>query len=427
MIKEIAGGEISSDIVDVYPKPIDDFQIDLSLRYVNQLIGKDIPIDTVKKILRALDIKIVGEGNDSLQLAVPPYRVDVTRPADVVEEILRIYGYNNIEITDRISSSISHTERPDKHKVISLIASSLSANGFSEIMCNSLTKRVYYQDLSTYPDDSVAEIINPLSSDLNAMRQTLLFGGLESIQYNINHRNPNLKLYEWGNCYSFDKKKRNNNHPLNAYSEEFRLGIWLTGDDSDESWVKKSEKTGFFHVKSFVVSIFEKLGINNDIIFTDDSPNDIFEYGLKISTRNGMLGYLGLVSVKICQKIDIKAQVYFAELQWDKVFEMARTKRVRYVEIPKYPEVRRDLALLIDTSIKFSQIEEIARAIDHKLIRKINLFDVYQGSNLGEGKKSYAVSFTLQDESKTLTDKQIDKIMQNLIVAFEKELGAQIR
>jgi phenylalanyl-tRNA synthetase beta chain len=427
LIKEVAGGQISSEIVDVYPNPVNDFKVDLSLSYVNRLIGKNIPLNTIKQILAGLEITVEAVAADSLKLRIPPFKVDVQREADVVEEILRIYGYNNIETNDKVNSTLAHSTRPDKHKVINLISDTLTGTGMSEIMCNSLTKQAYYQNLSTYPQLNTVEIINPLSNDLNGLRQTLLFGGLESIIYNINRRKSNLKLYEWGNCYYFDKSKENAEKPLKAYSEELMLGIWFTGDDSEESWAKKQEKVTFYHAKAIVQSIFEKLGISIDSIGFEEAPTDIFEYGLKMVLNKQPLGFIGLVNNKICRSFDIKQEVFFAEIRWENAFAAAKRSKVQFTEISKYPEVRRDLALLIDTNVTFAQVKEVASRTERKLIKKINLFDVYQGDNLGEGKKSYAVSFTLQDEEKTLTDKQIDKVMQNLIGAFNRELAAQLR
>jgi phenylalanyl-tRNA synthetase beta chain len=427
LIREVAGGEISSEVIDVYPNPVSDYSIELNLAYVNRLIGKDIPVETSKKILEGLGIKIEREGDGTLLLNVPPFKVDVQREADVVEEILRIYGYNNIEIGNKVNSTLSHSSRPDKHKVINLISDTLSGNGMNEIMCNSLTKLGYYQNLTTYPVERSVEIINPLSNDLNGLRQSLLFGGLESINYNINRKKPNLKLYEWGNCYYFDKSKENIDKPLKAYNEELRLALWLTGDDTEENWAKKQQKVSFFHAKAFANSIFDKLGIACDVADADDAPNDIFDYGLKLSLNNVLLGYVGLVSEKIRKSLDIKQEVFYAEIRWEIAFNAAQKKKVQFTEISKYPEVRRDLALLINSNVTFAQIKEVALKTERKLIKSINLFDVYQGANLGEGKKSYAVSFILQDDTKTLADKQIDKAMQNLIAAYNRDLEAQIR
>lgn len=427
LIKEVAGGEISSEIVDVYPIQVENYKVELNINNVYRLIGKNIPIETIRSILKALDIEILSENGNVLLISVPPYRVDVQREADVIEEILRIYGYNNIETTDKVNSTLAHSTRPDKHRVINLISDSLSANGMNEIMCNSLTKLSYYNNLSTYPLTDTVEIINPLSTDLNGLRQTLIFGGLESILYNVNRRSSNLKLYEWGNCYFFNKSKENLDKPLKAYNEELRLGIWLSGDNNDESWTKKQEEVTFYHIKALINGILDRLGIVDTMVETDEAPSDLFDYGIKLTANNDLIGYYGIVSEKICKGFDIKQPVYFAEIRWEKAFNIAKRKRVQFEEITKYPEVRRDLALLLDTEVTFNQIKSLALETERKLIKRINLFDVYQGKNLGEGKKSYAISFILQDKNKTLTDKQIDKTMQNLIDSFAKGLNAQIR
>lgn len=427
LIKEVAGGEISSDVVDVYINPVEDTPIELSLNYTHRLIGKEIPVDTIKTILESLDIKVKGEEPGKFYVLVPPYRVDVKREADLVEEILRIYGYNNVEFSDKLTGTLSHTDRPGYHKVVGLVSDQLTSMGFNEIMSNSLTRMAYYTDLKTFPAERIAPILNPLSSDLNGMRQTLLFGGLESIAYNINHKNPDLKLYEFGNCYFFDKGKSQPNNSLSAYSEEFMMGIWLCGDDTQENWQQKPKPVSFYTLKSYVYKVFEKLGIDKSVSCKAEAPSDILDYGLTLSIGNKPVAHLGLVSHNICGSLDIKVEVYYAEISWEKVFDVARRNRITYTEIPKYPEVRRDLALLLDNSIHFEQVEKVALAAERKLIKRINLFDVYQGPKLGENKKSYAVSFTLQDENKTLTDKQIDKVMNNLIEAYKKELGAQIR
>ncbi len=427
LIKEVTGGEISSEIVDIYPNPVENFTVELSIDYANKLIGKDIPKDTIEKILTGLDINIDNDNGDLLTLSIPPYRVDVQRPADVVEEILRIYGYNNIEITTKVNSTLAHGERPNKHLVNKLISDTLTGTGMHEIMCNSLTKMAYYDKLETFPTSNTVEIINPLSTDLNGLRQTLLFGGLESITYNINRKKGNLKLYEWGNCYTFNKSKEDSEAVLKAYSEEQRLALWLTGDDTEESWIKKQEKSTFYHLKSTVLNIIYKLGIDANAIKFSEAPTDLYEFGLSVIMNTKTIGYIGLVSKRICKNLEIKQDVFYAELAWEPLFNAAKKGKVQFTEISKYPEVRRDLALLIDNATTFEQIVEVGKKTERKLIKDINLFDVYKGENLGEGKKSYAVSFTLQDESKTLTDKQIDKVMQNLINAFGKELNAQIR
>ena len=427
LIKEITGGKISSEIVDVYPNPVENFRVELSIDYTTKLIGKNIPKETIRQILTGLDIAIEAENDDMLSLSIPPYRVDVQRPADVVEEILRIYGYNNVEISNKVNSTLAHSTRPNKQMVTKLISDTLTGIGMYEIMCNSLTKKAYYDKLKTYPTENTVEIINPLSTDLNGLRQTLLFGGLESVIYNINRKKGNLKLYEWGNCYTFDKTKESYEVALKAYNEDMRLALWLTGDDTEESWMKKQEKITFYHLKANVFNILDKLGIDTNSLNLSEAPSDIFEYGISLVINGKTFGYLGMVSKRICKDFDIKQEVYFAELEWESLFKMAKKNRVQFNEIPKYPEVRRDLALLVNEDVTFAQIKEVAQKSERKLVKDINLFDVYKGANLGEGKKSYAVSFILQDDSKTLTDKQIDKVMNNLIGAFDRDLGAQIR
>ncbi|MFP4025274.1 MAG: phenylalanine--tRNA ligase subunit beta [Thiohalospira sp.] len=425
LIKEIAGGEISSDIVDIYPKPVLNNEVELTFKNLIRLTGKSIDREIVKKILESLDIKIINENDERLILEVPTYRVDVTREADVIEEILRIYGYNNIEITEHVNSSISYSEKPDKEKIQNLISEILTANGFHEIMCNSLTKADYYHDLKSYKPENLVEIFNPLSNDLNVMRQTLLFGGLESIVHNINRRNPDLKLYEFGNCYH--KKKTDNENPLKKFDETRQMALLITGNKTVESWVNKTEPTSFFQLKSFVENILEKLGV--DIIQTEQNEinNDIFSEGLNYSLNKNILVDFGIINKKILKAFDIDVPVYYAEFNWDQMLKTITKHKIRFTEIPKYPEVRRDLALLLDKSIRFNQVKELAYKTEKKLLKQISLFDVFEGEKLGKNKKSYAVSFILQDENKTLTDKQIDKIMNNFIRVFEKELGAKIR
>ncbi len=427
LIKEIAGGEISSEIVDVYPKPVEDFQVEYNLKRTTALIGKEIPLNTIKKILEGLEIKVVKEDNEKLLLAVPPYRVDVQREADVVEDVLRIYGYNNVEFSEKVNSTLSYSKRPDTHQIINLVSDYLTSNGFNESMCNSLTKSSYYKDLNTFPERNTVQIMNPLSNDLNGMRQTLLFGGLESVERNTNHRNLNLKLYEFGNCYKFIPEADRTKNPLNSYHEDYRLGIWLAGEKTAESWIQKPQPVSFYSIKGYVHTILNRFGFNIDNLHTEDAPSDIFEYGLSYSYQNKPLVSFGLVNGSILESFDLKSEVFFAEFKWNRVFEQSLNLKIIYKELPKFPEVKRDLALLLDKDITYSQVQKLAFATEKKLLKRINLFDVYQGKNLGENKKSYAVSFILMDENKTLTDKQIDKTMANLIQAFGKELGAQIR
>ncbi len=427
LIKEVAGGEISSEIVDVYPNPVEDFNVEYNLKRTTTFIGKEIPVSTIKKILEGLEIQIVKENSETLLLAVPPYRVDVQREADIVEDILRIYGYNNVEFSEKVNSTLSYSKKPDTHQIINLISDYLTSNGFNETMCNSLTKSSYYKDLITFPVANAVQIMNPLSNDLSSMRQTLLFGGLESVQRNTNHRNLNLKLYEFGNCYKFNTDADRSQEPLKSYSEDLRLGIWLTGEKTAESWIQKPQPASFYTIKGYVHSILTRFGFDTDNLTIEDAPSDIFEYGLSYSLKNKPLVTFGLVNRNILDSFDLKAEVFFAELKWNFVFEHSMNLKITYKELPKFPEVKRDLALLLDKNITYSQIQKLAFTTERKLLKKVNLFDVYQGKNLGENKKSYAVSFILMDESKTLTDVQIDKTMNNLIEVFGKELGAQIR
>lgn len=427
LIKEVAGGEITSEIVDVYPKPVEDYKVEYNLKRTNTFIGKEIPIETTKKILEGLEIKIINEDSEKLLLAVPPYRVDVQREADVVEDVLRIYGYNNVEFSDKVISTLNYSKKPDTHQIINITSDFFSSKGFNEIMCNSLTKLSYYNDLITYPASNTVQIMNPLSSDLGGMRQTLLFGGLESVQRNINHRNPNLKLYEFGNCYKYIPNADRSKNPLNSYHEDFRLSMWLTGDKAPETWIQKPEQTNFYTLKGFVHAILNRFGFETDSLLTEDAVSDIFEYGLSYSFKNKSLVSFGLVKRNILDSFDIKADVFFAEFNWNMVFEHSIDLKITYKELAKFPEVRRDLALLLDKGIAYKEIKKLAFATERKLLKQVNLFDVYEGKNLGENKKSYAISFILQDENKTLTDIQIDKTMNNLVEVFKKELGAQLR
>jgi len=427
LIKEVAGGEISSEIVDIYPTPVDDFNVEYNLKDTATFIGKEIPLNTIKKIFEGLEIKIVKEDGNNLQLAIPPYRVDVRREADVVEDVLRIYGYNNVEFSEKVYSTLSYSRKPDTHQIFNRAADILTSNGFNEIMCNSLTKAAYYKDLTTFPAPSTVMIMNPLSSDLNGMRQTLLFGGLESVQRNTNYRNPNLKLYEFGNCYKFNTDADRSKNPLNSYSEDLRLGIWLTGEKTPESWVQKSQAVSFFTIKGYVHAILNRFGFDVDSLSNQDAPSDLFNYGLTYIHKNKPIVSFGSVKRSIVDSFDLKADVFYAEIKWNAVLDQTLNMKITYKELPKFPEVRRDLALLLDKSVTYDQIRKIAFATERKLLKQVNLFDVYEGKNLGENKKSYAVSFILQDENKTLNDIQIDKTMNNLIAAYQKEVGAQIR
>ena len=429
MCKELAGGKVSMEIRDVYPEPISDAKVSLSYDYVNRLIGKDIPADLVKSIVTSLEMKIDGETADGLELSVPPYRVDVQRPCDVVEDILRIYGYNNVEIPTQLKSSlVIKGDEDNKHKLENIVGEQLVGCGFSEILNNSLTKGAYYNGLSDYHRDNLVKIMNPLSSDLNVMRGTLLFGGLESIAYNANRKNPDLRFFEVGNIYKFAPEKQNSENPMAAYKEEKHIGLWVTGKRVSGNWAHPDEDSSFYELKSYVDNIFRRVGVVPATIMTAESSNDIFSTGLTLKERSGkVLVELGIVDRKLLKAFDIANPVYYADLHWDAIVKAVRKNTVSFREISKYPSVSRDLALLVDKSVKFGEIERIARQTEKKYLKSVELFDVYEGKNLPEGKKSYAVNFILQDEEKTLNDKQIDAMMNKLIANLKKELKAELR
>ncbi len=429
MIKEIAGGEISSEIKDIYPEPIKDFIVELSYNKVNSLIGKVIPVDTIKNIVSSLEMKTLNETSEGMTLSVPPYRVDVQRDIDVIEDILRIYGYNNVEIPESLNSSLSVKTDVDKsNQLQNLISEQLVGFGFSEIMNNSLTRAGYYDDMETYPSKNLVMLLNPLSTDLNAMRQTLIFGGLESIAHNANRKNADLKFFEFGNCYFFDKEKKNGEDPLTAYTEKYHLGIWVTGRRVSNSWAHPDEASSVYELKAYVENILIRLGLDLRKLVIGNYTDELFASALSIYTQGGKrLGILGIVARKQQKAFDIDNEVYYAELDWAQLMKAIRNTKISYKEISKYPSVKRDLALLIDKNIQFAEIEKIAYETEKKLLREVTLFDVYEGKNLEAGKKSYAVSFLLQDETQTLTDKQIDKIMSKMISNLENKLGAKLR
>ncbi|NOU59493.1 phenylalanine--tRNA ligase subunit beta [Marinifilum caeruleilacunae] len=426
LIKEIAGGEIASDVVDIYPNPVEDFKVEVSVERIENLIGKEIGKETIKNILEALEIKIEKEDGDTLNLLVPPYRVDVKREADIVEEVLRIYGFNNVEVPAKVNASLSYAPKIDEHKLRNIIADMLTAAGFNEIMNNSLTKASYYEGLESFKQEQTVRIFNPLSSDLNAMRQGLLFGGLECVAYNINRRNSNLKFYEFGKSYQHIVNPENEN-PVDNYFEKERLGVFMCGNKTATSWNLKEEPTSFFHMKAYVENILKRLGFNLEKLRIRETENDQFTEGLSYGVKKTVLVEMGMVSGKILKAMDIDTQVYYADFDWATIIKEAMKNKVSYTELPKYPAVKRDLALLIDKSVSFAEVKTIAFNCEKKLLKSVSLFDVYEGEKLGANKKSYAVSFILQDTEKTLNDKQIDKIMQKLIKSYEKQLGAQIR
>ena len=429
LCKQLAGGKVSMEIKDVYPNPINDARVQLDFEYVDRLIGKKIGNDMIRSIVESLDMKIVAETETGLELDVPAYRVDVQRPCDVVEDILRIYGYNNVEIPTQLKSSLTIPSDIDKayHRQ-NVIGEQLVGCGFREILNNSLTKTAYYTELNKYTEETTVKVMNPLSNDLGVMRQSLLFGGLESICRNINHKMPNLRFFEFGNCYHYSPEKKNDEDPIKAYTEEMHLGMWTTGKRVEGSWAHADEKTSFYELKAYVLNIFTRLGVNPGIVVSETSDNNIFGKALALKARSGkVLCEMGTVCHKLLKKMDIDQDVFYADINWDNVMRAIKKNEVLYHDISKFPSVSRDLALLIDKSVEFEQIEQIAHQTEKKLLKSVELFDVYEGKNLPEGKKSYAVNFILQDETKTLNDKQIEAIMTKLINNLKQKLNAELR
>lgn len=429
MIKELAGGEICGEIVDIKAKEFPKFPVTLRYDYVDTLIGKKLGKDTIKSILESLEIETVSENDEQLELLVPTYRVDVQRPCDVVEDILRVYGYNNVEFGDTVHSSLSYKGDTDtKCDLQNLISEQLTACGFNEIMNNSLTAAAYYTDLVTYPEANCVKLLNPLSSDLNVLRQTLLFGGLESIAHNINRRSGNLKMYEFGNVYHFDPEADSSEKILAAFSEHTSMGIWMTGNNHDGNWAEAARKSSVFDLKAVVESIFSRLGIGEKELVMEQISNDIYSAALSINNRGGKhIGEIGIVKKAILKKLDIAQDVFYAQLDWDAIVKMTLKKKVTFADLPKSQPVKRDLALLVDSSVSMADIEKVVNSSERKLLRKVNLFDVYEGKNLDAGKKSYAISIILQDDEKTLQDKQIDAVMNKIIANLEKQVGAKLR
>ena len=425
LCQELAGGKVSMDIVDVYPKPIKNAVVDLSFEYVNNLIGKVINPGIFKYLCRALDMEVKYENEQGMTIEIPAYRVDVQRPCDVVEDILRIYGYNNVEIPTQLKSSLVIKGDEDrKHKLANLVSEQLVGEGFNEILNNSLTKAAYYGD----KQDTLVHIMNPLSSDLNVMRQTLLYGGLESIQHNVNRKRQNLRFFEFGNVYTFDPEKKNDDDPMQAYKEQNHAALWVTGKRVEGSWAHKNEDSTFYELSAYVENILRRIGLKPGMTVRKKSENDIFSCGLTIENRGGKkLVEMGIITKKLQKQFGLDNPVYYAELNWTALMKVTKKNEVLYTEISKFPAVSRDLALLVDNSVEFAQIEQIARQTEKKLLKKVELFDVYEGDKLPAGKKSYAVNFILQDEEKTMGDKQIDAIMQKLIANIKKQLNAELR
>ena len=410
LIKDIAGGKISSDIDDFYPDKFEDHHVFLTFQKINRIIGQVIDANEIKSILSSLEIKVNNISESGIGLSIPPYRNDVRREVDVIEEILRVYGYNNIPLNDRFDVFVANTSKFEDHKIQNLIANQLVSNGFYEMMNNSLTKAEYYQD-----DEQRVDIYNPLSADLSVMRSSMLYSGLESIRHNINRKNKRLKLFEFGKTY----------HKPESYQEIKHLTLFITGSKTRENWLTQHEPMSFFYIKGMVISLLQKLGLQN--VQAHSTNNELFAEGVSLFYEEDKIGVLGRIDAKISRNFDIEQPVLYADLRWSELLEISKSIENSFQEIPKYPAVRRDFALLIDQDIKFSDIEKTAHQTDKKLLQNIDLFDVYEGEKLPKGKKSYAVSFTFQDFKKTLTDKQVDKQMKKLQQAFEKELDAQLR
>ena len=424
LCQELAGGKVSMEICDVYPEPIKNAVVDLNFEYVNNLVGKFLNPGVIKFICRSLEMEVKYENEQGLTLEIPAYRVDVTRPCDVVEDILRIYGYNNVEIPTQLKGSlVIKGDEDQKHKLANLVSEQLVGEGFNEILNNSLTKAAYYGE-----SDTLVRIMNPLSSDLNVMRQTLLFGGLESIQHNVNRKRQNLRFFEFGNVYTFDPAKKNDDDPMQAYKEQYHAALWLTGKRVEGSWAHANEDSNFYELSAYVENILRRIGVKPGMVVRKKSENPIFSAGLSIENRGGkQLIEMGIINKKLLKQFDLSAPVYYAELNWTALMKVIKKNEVLYTEISKFPAVSRDLALLVDNNVEFAQIEQIARQTEKKLLKKVELFDVYEGDKLPAGKKSYAVNFILQDEEKTMGDKQIDAIMQKLIANIKKQLNAELR
>lgn len=429
LIKEVAGGIITGPVQDVYPEPAKPYTVDLLHEKVNSLIGKELTADTICGILESLQMKVVNKTAGGWTIEVPRYRIDVQRDVDVIEDILRIYGYNNIDFSDSVKSNLSYKTATDKsYDLQNLISEQLCGAGFNEIMNNSFTPSVYYDGLSTYPAARCVKLENPLSADLNVMRQTLLFGGLESVEHNVKRKNENIRFFEFGNCYTYDPDKKKEGEILAEYSEDYRLGLWVTGNRVENSWAHPDEKATIYELKAYLENILVRVGVSLKNLIFGNLSNDIYSAGLTITTQGGkQLGTLGIVDRRVAKALDVDAEVYYAEISWTALMRETRKHKVTYSEITKFPGVKRDLALLIDNTVRFEEIEKIARESERKLLKEVRLFDVYEGKNLPAGKKSYAVSFYLRDEDKTLNDKQIDGIMGKIRSNLEQKLNVQLR
>lgn len=427
LMQELAGGRITSEIIDINPTPAAHFEFDFSLERACRLIGKQIPEQTILTILSALEVEVRGREGDVLKVAVPPYRVDVQREADLVEDVLRVYGYNNIEISDHVNSTLSYAPKPDKARLQNVASDFLTSNGYTEIMSNSLTKASYYEASQSYPVERCVRIMNPLSQDLNVMRQTLIFNALEAVELNVNRRNQNLKMYEVGNCYAHAAEKASEENALAKYEESYRLAITVTGQATQLSWNSKAEGSSFFTLRAMVEKLLKRFGVDIYALQSESLACDLYADAIVFKQGPKEVVRMGVVSPAVRKKFDIKQDVYFAEIDFDQLIKMTKKSKIQFKELSKFPEVKRDLALLVDKSVSFSQLRSIAFATEKKLLKSVSLFDVYEGDKLPEGKKSYALSFILEDKNQTLTDKQIERTMANLQSQFEQKAGAEVR
>ena len=429
LVKELAGGEICGDIIDVKSKDFPGFPVELKYDYVTGLIGKNIDKDTIKGIVESLEMKIVNEDDEKINIVVPTYRVDVQRPCDVVEDILRVYGYNNVEFTTEVKGSLSNKTDVDfRDDMQNLISEQLTAAGYHEMMNNSLTSSNYYEGLESVPVDHCVRLMNPLSGDLNVMRQTLLFGGLESLARNINRKNANLRMYEFGDLYHFNADTDNSEVALAPYTEHQALGIWLTGNNHGDNWADAVRPLSVYDLKAAVENIFRRLGISEKELVVEQTESDLLAPALSYKNRGGKLvGELGVVNAEVAKKFDVEQEVYFAQFNWNVLCRIAAKKDVKYHDLPKTLPVRRDLALLVDTAVSYEQIKRVVEQSERKLLKSVTLFDVYEGKHLEAGKKSYAIAIFLQDDQKTLQDKQIEAVMKKVVTNLQKEVGAQLR
>lgn len=425
LIKELAGGQIASDIIDIYPKPIDKWTINLRYSQLDRLIGQKIPRDLVKSILTDLAIEIINETESGLELLIPTYKVDVTREADVIEEVLRVFGYNQIELDNQIHSSISYSDKPDKDVLTNLVSEFLVAKSYTETMNNSLTRHSYYVDNNVFDENKSVKILNPLSSELNVLRQNLLFGGLETISRNLKHKRRDIKTFEFGNQYLFNNPEAESVDK--RYTQETHLAIFLSGNKYQESWSQNSAEANFYDLKSILFQLLQKLGINQKDLRFSEFNNDIYAYALSLSIKKNEFAQIGKLNKQLCEKNDIDQDVYYADINWTKLFELVKRYKVNYQEITKYPEVRRDLALLIDTDVSFAMLESTIKNTERGILNGVNLFDVYEGKGIPKGKKSYAISIHLQDANKTLTDKIIEKTMAKILKSLEREYNVELR